>query len=301
MDAILNINKPRGITSFGVVAKLRKLTGVRKIGHAGTLDPEAVGVLPVCLGRATRLIEFLADARKTYRAEIELGTITDTYDAAGTVIERRDASDITLEKVEAALDQFRGLIQQTPPMYSAVKHQGKPLYELARAGITIERKSRPAQIDSIEILDWQPPVVTIKVECGKGTYIRSLAYDLGQALGCGGTLKSLVRLSYGPFDIKDAISLPRLEEAFCHGYWTHYVYAIDAVLLHWNAMIVGEEKEKKIANGVTLPSTIDLSQTGDSVRARVYTLDGGFLSVLQFDPEKDQWQTNKVFLGSKPS
>jgi tRNA U55 pseudouridine synthase TruB len=113
-------------------------------------------------------------------------------------------------------------------------------------------------------------------------------------------LKSLVRLSYGPFDIKDAISLPRLEEAFCHGYWTHYVYAIDTVLLHWNAMIVGEEKEKKIANGVTLPSTIDLSQTGDSARARVYTLDGGFLSVLKFDPEKDQWQTNKVFLGSKP-
>jgi len=301
MDGILNINKPAGKTSYDVVAVVKRLSRVRRVGHAGTLDPAATGVLPVCLGQGTRVIEFLADAAKTYRAEIELGTITDTYDAAGTVIEKRDASDITLEKVETALGQFRGLIQQPPPMYSAVKHQGKPLYELARAGITIERKSRPAQIDSIEILDWQPPVVTIKVECGKGTYIRSLAYDLGQALGCGGTLKSLVRLSYGPFNVKDAISLPRLEEAFRHGYWTHYVYAIDAVLLHWNAMIVGEEKEKKIANGVTLPSTIDLSQTGDSTRARVYTLDGGFLSVLQFDPEKDQWQTNKVFPGSKPS
>ena len=146
MDGILNINKPAGKTSYDIVALVKKLTRVKRVGHAGTLDPTATGVLPVCLGQGTRVVEFLADASKTYRAEIEMGLITDTYDTAGKVLERKDTASVTLKRIQSVLAQFQGTIQQTPPMYSAIKHKGKPLYELARQGVTIERKSRPARM-----------------------------------------------------------------------------------------------------------------------------------------------------------
>ncbi len=214
VDGILNINKPCGMTSFSLVSIVKRLTGERHVGHAGTLDPTATGVLPICLGQGTRIVEFLVEATKAYRAEIELGVSTDTYDASGRVIQRGDPSGISQEQLTSALDSFRGLIQQTPPMYSAVKYQGKPLYELARAGITIERRSRPTKIHNLELVDWQPPVATIEIVCGKGTYIRSLAYDLGQALGCGAYLKSLIRQRCGFFDIRDAVSLPQFQDAF---------------------------------------------------------------------------------------
>jgi len=188
VDGILNINKPRDRTSFSVVAMVRRLSGERRVGHAGTLDPAATGVLPVCLGQGTRVTEYLVDAAKTYRAQIELGVATDTYDASGKITEQGDPSGISREQVESALASFRGTIQQIPPMYSAVKHLGQPLYKLARSGIEVERKSRRAEIYRLEITDWQLPVVTIEVECSKGTYIRSLAYDLGRSLGCGAHL-----------------------------------------------------------------------------------------------------------------
>ena len=197
MDGILNINKPAGKTSFAVVAMVKRLTGEKHVGHAGTLDPMATGVLPVCLGQATRLVEYLMDTTKTYRAEIELGVSTDSYDREGAVTQKCDASAVTLAQIETALNSFRGVITQIPPMYSAVKHQGKPLYELARAGIDVERKARTAKIYSLEIRDWQNPFLTIEVNCGKGTYIRSLANDLGQALGCGATLSALERSRCG--------------------------------------------------------------------------------------------------------
>jgi len=218
MDGILNINKPWGKTSFSIVAMVKRLSGERRVGHAGTLDPAATGVLPVCLGQGTRIIEFLVDATKAYRAEIELGMVTDTYDASGRIIQRGDPSGISQNQLESVLTSFCGLIWQTPPMYSAVKYQGKPLYELARTGITVERGSRLTEIHRLELVDWQPPVATIEVVCGKGTYIRSLAYDLGQALGCGAYLKSLIRLRCGLFDIREAVSVPQLEDAFRYGY-----------------------------------------------------------------------------------
>lgn len=294
MDGILNINKPLGKTSFSVVAMVKRLTGERRVGHAGTLDPAATGVLPVCLGRGTRVIEFLVDATKTYRAQVELGVATDTYDATGKVTHKGDSSGITREQLESALAPFRGQIQQTPPMYSALKHRGRPLYELARAGVSIERESRPVEIHSLEIVDWQPPVVTIEVVCGKGTYIRSLAHDLGQDLGCGASLKSLVRLRCGIFDIEDAVSVPRLEDAFRCGYWQHFVYPPDTVLLDWSAMVVGDDMERIIKNG----SPVDCSgrQSAEAERCRVYTPDGSFLGVLRFNDEKGQWQPEKVFL-----
>ena len=303
MDGILNINKPWGKTSFSIVAMVRRLTGERRVGHAGTLDPAATGVLPVCLGQGTRIVEFLVDATKAYRAQIELGVATDTYDASGRITQQGDASGISQEQVEAALNSFRGLILQTPPMYSAVKYQGKPLYELARAGITVERRSRQTKIHHLELIEWQPPIATVEVVCGKGTYIRSLAHDLGQALGCGANLKSLIRLRCGLFDIRDAVSVPQLEDAFRCGYWRHLVHPVDSVLSQWRAMIVSDERGRAIRNGrpLILEGDVNGSQqvsTESSFgnRCRAYTRDGCLLGVLRFNPERGQWQPEKVFL-----
>ena len=309
MDGILNIDKPWGKTSFSMVAMVKRLTGERRVGHAGTLDPAATGVLPVCLGRGTRVIEFLVDATKAYRAEIELGVATDTYDASGRIVQRGDASGISQDQLESVLSSFCGLIRQTPPMYSAVKYQGKPLYELARAGITVERRSRLAKVHRLELIAWQPPVVSIEVVCGKGTYIRSLAYDLGQALGCGAYLKSLTRLRCGLFDIRDAVSVPQLEDAFRYGYWQQLVYPIDSVLLHWAAMVVGDDVGQSIRNGRPLALVRGDGGKGSGYfeqfiaagssyenRCRVYALDGRFLAMLRFNPERGQWQPEKVFL-----
>jgi len=303
VNGILNINKPPGKTSFDIVAKVKRLSGERRVGHAGTLDPMATGVLPVCLGRGTRVIEFLADAAKTYRAQIELGVATDTYDASGKVTYRGDPSGISQDQVESAFTSFCGSIQQTPPMYSAVKHHGKRLYQLARAGIEVERRSRLTKIYRLELVDWHPPVVTIEVECSRGTYIRSVAHDLGQVLGCGANLKSLIRLRCGLFDIKDTISVPQLEDAFRCGYWQQFVYPIDVVLSHWTALVVSNADSQAIRNGRPLAlekadSVNERSPDWSSLdnRCRVYTTDGCFLGVLRFNPETGQWQPEKVFL-----
>jgi len=302
MDGILNINKPKGMTSFSIVSIVRRLSGEKRVGHAGTLDPAATGVLPVCLGQGTRVTEFLVDATKAYRAEIELGVATDTYDASGKVIQTGDYSGISRGQLESALTSYRGLIEQTPPMYSAIKHQGQPLYKLARAGIKVERKSRLIEVYSLELIDWQPPIFTLEVVCGKGTYIRSLAHDLGQTLGCGANLKSLVRLRCGFFDIKDAVSLPQLEDAFQCGYWQHFVYPIDTVLTHWSAMVVSDAAGQAIRNGCPLPleDSAYLEQhpplsTAEENCCRVYDLDGCFLGVLRFNSEKGRWQPEKIF------
>jgi len=308
VDGILNVNKPQGKTSFSIVALVKRLSGERRVGHAGTLDPQATGVLPICLGQGTRVIEFLFEATKAYRAQIELGVATDTYDAWGQITQKRDPSGISREQLESALASFHGQIQQTPPMYSAVKYHGKPLYQLARAGIRVERKSRPTKIHSLELIDWQPPVATIDVVCGKGTYIRSLAHDLGRALGCGANLKGLIRSRCGLFDINDALSLPQLEDAFRHGYWQHFIYPVDTVLLHYTAIVVNDATARTVSNGSPLVLNNGDSGHGDEYpehhspaspdsekRCRVYTGDGCFLGVLSFNPERGQWQPEKVF------
>jgi tRNA pseudouridine55 synthase len=312
MDGILNINKPTGKTSFNIVAIVKRLSGEKRVGHAGTLDPAATGVLPVCLGQGTRVVEYLMDATKVYRAEVELGTATDTHDASGQVTQQGEISGINLDRLESVLDSFTGIIHQTPPMYSAVKYQGKPLYKLAREGITVERESRPVKIYDLQILDWQSPFVTLEIVCSKGTYIRSLAHDLGQLLGCGAHLKSLVRLRCGPFTLEDSISVPRLEEAFQYGYWQQYMCPIDSVLLHWAAMVVNDEESFNIINGrpviqddinnddkkSCLSPGINVEFDGNLCRA--YALDGRFLGVLRFNTGKKHWQPEKVFFRQVP-
>ncbi len=302
MDGILNVNKPRGKTSFGVVVLIRRLSGERRVGHAGTLDPEATGVLPICLGQATRVVEFLVDSTKTYRAEIELGIATDTYDSTGTIVQRGDISGIGREQVEVVLDSFRGQILQTPPMYSAVKHQGRPLYQLARAGITVERRRRQVEVHRLEITAWQPPVVTLEVVCSKGTYIRSLAHDIGQVLDCGATVRSLIRLRCGTFGIEEAVSVPELEDAFHGGYWQRFLHPMDSVLTDWRSETVSEEMAQVIRNGrpVELAHNPggDPEVPSDSVsdtRCRVYSPDGRLLSLMRLDTATRQWQPVKVF------
>ncbi len=299
MDGILNINKPQEKTSFSIVAAVKRLTGEPRVGHAGTLDPAATGILPICLGQGTRVTQFLLEATKCYRAHIELGVTTDTYDACGRVTDRQDPSRISQEQLTSALTSFVGEIQQLPPMYSAVKHHGRRLYELARCGIDIDRRSRRARINSLELTGWQPPVFTVEVVCGRGTYIRSLAHDLGQALGCGAILKSLTRLRYGPFDINDAVSMPQLENAVRHGYWQQLVHPIDTVLLDWTAIVVGDTTSSMIKKGcpVTVADNSGLKPVSTGNRCRVYSSSGSFLGLARFDPETGRWQPDKVFCG----
>jgi tRNA pseudouridine55 synthase len=308
VDGILNINKPQGMTSFGTVAAVRRLTREQRVGHAGTLDPEATGVLPICLGKGTKITEFLADKAKVYRAQIELGRATDTYDSSGRTTQQGDPSVVNEAQLKPALAAFLGVTQQIPPMYSALKYHGKRLYELARAGIQVKRRSRPVRIDRLELIEWQPPLVTIEVVCGKGTYIRSLAHDLGQVLGCGASLKSLSRLRSGPFDIRDAVSLTQLEDASRHGYWQQLVYPLDIVFLDWAAVIVNETTGQEVRNGQPLalegqPTSRETPRHGElplaapplQSRCRAYDLDGCFLGVLRFHPESCRWHPEKIF------
>lgn len=294
IDGILNVNKPAGKTSLEVVDLVRRLSGQRRVGHAGTLDPMATGVLPVCLGQATRVISFIVDAHKIYRAQIKLGIATDTYDAEGKATQRGDPAHIAKEQVEEVLQSLSGSILQKPPMYSALKHQGQRLYELARAGIEVERQEREVEVFRLEMVAWQPPLLTVEVECGKGTYIRSLAHDLGQALGCGAHLRELARLKSGPFDIGDSLTIPQLEDSFRHNYWPDLLYPMDVVLERWCAAIVCKEKEQAIRNGRAL----SLGDGEDRAYCRAYSLDGRFLAVLRFIPENGLWQPAKVFSAS---
>jgi tRNA pseudouridine55 synthase len=267
------------------------LTGEKRVGHAGTLDPMASGVLPVCLGQATRLVEYMIDTTKSYRAEIEFGITTTTYDAEGRVTQKSDVSGITRKQVEIALSAFRGEVTQTPPAYSAVKYHGKPSYKLARAGINVVPKKRLARIDRIKIIDWRPPVVTVEIDCGKGTYIRSLANDLGQMLGCGAYLKNLVRLRCGIFDIADSVTLDELEESFLVGFWEQLLYPMDSVLGHLPAVVIGEENERAICNG----NAVLLGACPSGKLYRAYNQCGNLLAILRLNTESGFWQPEKVF------
>lgn len=296
MDGILNINKPAGPTSFDIVSRIKRLTGEKRVGHAGTLDPAASGVLPVCLGRGTRIIEYIMDSPKIYRAEIEFGKTTDTCDSEGEIIFAGDASRLNRDLIQTALADFTGEIEQVPPVYSALKYRGEPYYKLARAGVQVEMKSRTVAVHSIEIIDWRPPAATLDITCGKGTYIRSLARDLGQKLGCGAYLKSLVRRKCGPFRLEDALTPDELEQAFGNECWHRYIYPPDSVLLHMEAVTAGDETCRDIMNGRTVAlETVGIS-TPQETRCRVYTPDGRFLGILRYIGENECWQPEKVFL-----
>lgn len=231
MDGVINVHKPAGMTSSDVVVWLRKRLNTRKVGHTGTLDPEVNGVLPICVGRATRLAEYLTEQGKSYRAEITFGIVTDTQDAEGKIL-RSEKPNVKPADFLDVLPQFLGPIQQIPPMYSAVRHQGKHLYDLARQGIEVERVSRMIKIYRLEVLSWQEgeyPKAVLEVDCSKGTYIRTLCHDLGEALGCGAHMSKLVRLRSGPFRLEESWTLEKITEAIEQGR-DHFLIPVNRVL-----------------------------------------------------------------------
>jgi tRNA pseudouridine55 synthase len=298
VHGILNLNKPPGVASFSVVSLVRRLTGARRVGHAGTLDPAAEGVLPICLGQATRLAENLVNAPKTYQARIHLGVATDTYDAEGTVTASADPSGVAEGDIRAALPLYTGHIQQLPPMYSALKHQGVPLYRLARAGQTVERAPRTVTVYRLELLEYAPPLLTVELECGRGTYVRTLAHDLGQHLGCGAHLSALTRTRSGPLPLEQSLTLDDFRRAALEGRWQDFLHAADSVLLDWRAAVLGREHTDEVAHGrlicLTPLSAERAAGLPPGTNCRAYSSDGRFLAILRYRGEQ-LWHPAKVF------
>ena len=295
MHGIINIDKPYGITSMEVVRRIKRASGQKRVGHAGTLDPIATGVIPVCIGQATRVTEYLNDGRKEYEAQIELGVTTDTYDAMGEVLERRNPGDLSEDDLLTVLKSFEGSIKQVPPMYSALKKDGKRLYELARAGIEVEREPRQVEVYDITLLELQGHLARVRVECGKGFYMRSLAFDVGRALGCGGHLKSLARTKSGPFKVEDSVSLEEAEDALSNSDWPDILNPADIVLSSMRAAIVGVKIEDMVRNGRALPQSLRMPNGRANEKCRAYSADGRFIAILTFDATLASWRPHKVF------
>ncbi len=285
LSGILNINKPKGLTSHDVVDKVRKLSGIRKVGHAGTLDPIATGVLVVCLGKATRLVRFIMDSPKTYRATLRLGISTDTHDAEGQII-REAPVNVTLEEVKEALKSFTGTIEQIPPLYSAIKIRGKRLYELAREGKEVTLLPRQVEIYRIEVLEWDIPFLTLEVECSPGTYIRALARDLGEKLGCGAHVTELTRLRSGRFTLEDAVTLEEIEV----GKLKQFLLPPEMAVADFPSVILEKGEEKRIRLGQKVRGT---PQGGEGLH-RVYSFDGWFLGLAEWDSMAKLWQPRLI-------
>lgn len=297
VDGILNLNKPSGITSFGVVAQVRKLTGCRRVGHAGTLDPDATGVILLCLGQATRISGTLSDVAKIYRVEVQLGIATDTYDSSGKVLYSGDISHIGLEHVEKAAGLFRGVIQQRPPIYSALKIKGRRLYELARSGVPVMPEKRIVQVYRLEVKSWSPPMLKMEIECSKGTYIRSIANDLGEELECGAHVFNLTRTRCGHFCIEDSLSIFEFEQACRAGYWEKLLHNMDDAATHWPSAVLGEKEALFVKHGrpITLQMQNDYRNQDAKTYCRAYTVDGTFIAIMEFEPDDNRWHPRKVF------
>lgn len=277
MDGIFNINKPMGITSFGVVARMRRICETKKVGHAGTLDPDAVGVLPICVGRATKVIEFLMDKDKAYRVELMLGTATDTQDSSGVILYEKPVKALKNE-IEDVILSFLGEGMQIPPMYSAVRVNGKRLYELARKGIEVERKPRHINISKLDILTLDTKgdkvIATLDIECSKGTYIRTLCHDIGIKLGCGGHMSSLIRTRSGPFMIKNSYTLEEIEELKNGHRLDMAMMTADKAILNLPSVYITEKEAIKLKNGLNL-----VKEDLDLGFSRVYHENGTFLAI----------------------
>ncbi len=273
-----------------MVMAVRRGAGEKRVGHAGTLDPLATGLLLICLGAATRLTDYLRDKDKRYCARVRLGQSTDTYDADGRVTAESGCLP-DLATVEAALPEFRGPIQQRPPAFSAIKRGGQKAYELARQGRLVELEARPVEVFSLELAEWQPPEFTLEVHCSSGTYIRSLAHDLGQRLGCGAHLAALRRTASGKLSVSEAVSLADLQAAFETGpqVWRTHLRPTDSAIADWPAFHVSAEEASRIVHGQPIPCR---AETGELVRA--YNAEGEFFAILRLDPTKNMWRPLKV-------
>ncbi len=294
---IVIVYKEKGYTSHDVVAKMRGICGQKKIGHTGTLDPEATGVLPVCLGNGTRLCDMLTDRDKEYVATLRLGVETDTQDMTGAVLSTCPV-EVSEEQVRETVLSFQGSYMQTPPMYSALKVNGKKLYELAREGKEVERQAREVRIEEIEILDLCLPVAHLRVVCGKGTYIRTLCADIGWKLGCGGAMESLERTRVGNFTLQEASTLTRLQELKDQGQLSQAVLPVESVFQNCPVLHVRYDLAGLLENGnpLTVEQTAEKVQYAPGRRVRVCRPDNRFAGIYAYDGEKHRYQPVKMFL-----
>ena len=285
MFGLLNIDKPDGLTSHDVVARVRRLAGMRRVGHSGTLDPAATGVLVVCLGKATRLVEYLVGRKKIYRGTVTLGQETTTYDAEGEIVSEKPVPELTREMIDTALESFRGDILQVPPMVSAIKKDGQPLYKLAREGKVVERKARPVTVYNLVIIDVRLPDIDLEIECSAGTYIRSIAHDLGAALGCVGHLSHLRRTAVGEFSVERAVQLADLTP---ENIQTHLL-PLDRAVNHLPRVNLNDQQTIDLCNGKLIERE-EVEVEGDLLR--VYDPDGEFVGLVT--PYKRFWKAKKI-------
>ena len=294
MDGVLNIRKEKGFTSFDVVAKLRGILHMKKIGHTGTLDPEAEGVLPVVLGKATKLVDLLTDKQKTYEALLHLGLENDTQDMTGPVLCEKSV-EVSEEEVRDVIRGFVGEYQQIPPMYSALKVDGKKLYELAREGKTVERKARTVHFYEIDIKEINLPYVRFSVTCSKGTYIRTLCHDIGHKLGCGGCMEELIRTRSGNFTWEDSMTLAEVEAAVKDGTIEDRVIRIGQVLKDYPEIFCTREGDRLLENGNALTEYF-VKGSHKEGWVRMCDSKGEFKGIYQWDEAKNRYQPQKMFL-----
>lgn len=286
INGIIVINKERGYTSHDVVAKLRKILNTRKIGHTGTLDPEATGVLPICIGKATKICDMILNSQKEYIAGIKFGITTDTQDIFGNIVSQKEP-DASIDKIKEVIMSFEGEIEQVPPMYSAIKVDGKKLYEYARNGVEIERKSRKVKIEKIQILEVSKETALIKVSCSKGTYIRTLCDDIGKKLGFGACMESLVRSKSSIFDIEKSVKIDEINLENCKD----YLMNIDEVFLNYEKIVVNDEIKMRLINGAK--SSLNKNEG----KYRVYDEQGNFICIgeVMFYNKRNVIVSEKLF------
>jgi tRNA pseudouridine55 synthase len=289
VGGILNIDKAEGMTSHDVVAVMRRISGIRRIGHTGTLDPLATGVLLLCVGRATRLSEYLLGQDKRYEAAVRLGQETTTYDAEGDIVAEKPV-EVDRQTIASALSHFRGPISQVPPMYSAVKKDGQPLYKLARKGVEVDRPSRQVTIYHLDLLDWQPPYLHLDITCSSGTYIRSLAHDLGQLLGCGGHITALRRTAVANFTVLEAVSLDTLTAET----WSEHLLPADSAVAHLPAVKFSVEDAAALQLGRQISFEGNVDPATMPELARAYNETGIFIGIIASGP--GYWQPRKILV-----
>lgn len=291
ISGVLVVDKPVGMTSHDIVQIIRAGTNIRRAGHTGTLDPRASGVLVVLIGPAVRLSEYVSASDKRYQAIIELGVATNTYDGDGEVT-RRSAVDISIEEFETALKGFIGEIEQKPPAYSAIKLQGRKAYDMARNGEEVDIEPRMIKVYNLELLEWDPPEAVVDVYCSSGTYVRSLAHDLGELLGCGANLIGLRRTKSGQFALRDAVALRKLQEAFTTGDWYKYVIPAAEALGDWPSIELTNDQVDEVRHGHRITSELEVPE---GKLARAISQQGELVALMSYDDETKEWQPKKVF------
>ena len=295
ITGLLNINKPIGITSMDVVREIKKSTGIKKVGHGGTLDPMASGVIPIAIGTSTRLLEYILNGDKNYIATIELGRRTDTYDSEGKTVEKSDPQGISIDEIINVLSKFNGEMTQIPPMHSALKVQGKRLYELARSGTVIERPPRNVTIYEVSLEEFNSPNIVVGIRCSKGFYVRTFADDIGHLLGCGAFLSSLKRVASGPFKIEDAMTLDQTISMISDGNLQELILDPGSCINGAQRIQLNEETETMVKHGRAIGYINESSPITDSSLAVAYDNQSRFVAVLRFNENLQEWHPEKVF------